>query len=62
MITEAKTKVDELLDEAEKILDNAKSKTGEYVDVNKKKIESEGEKLKTAVKAGIDTYKSTKES
>ena len=37
MITEAKTKVDELLDEAEKILDNAKSKTGEYVDVNKKK-------------------------
>jgi len=50
------------LKEAEKILEDAKSKTGDYVEGSKKKIEKESTKLKSAIKAGIDTYKSEKEN
>lgn len=57
LIADAKEKADTLLTEAQQILNDAKGKTGSYVETGKAKIEKEGEKLKSAVKAGIDTYK-----
>ncbi|OGU55110.1 MAG: gas vesicle protein [Ignavibacteria bacterium RBG_13_36_8] len=62
LIADAKVKVDGLLHEAEKILHDAKQKSGTYVETQKGKLEKEGQKLKSAVKAGIDTYKSEKEA
>ena len=38
------------------------NKAGDYVKDGKTKVEKEGDKLKTAIRAGIDTYKSEKES
>ncbi|HOJ02675.1 MAG TPA: YtxH domain-containing protein [Bacteroidota bacterium] len=46
LITDAKRKADSLLQDAEHILSDARSRVSE-----------EGSRLKTAVKAGIDTYK-----
>ncbi|MFH1196501.1 MAG: YtxH domain-containing protein [bacterium] len=60
LIEDAKVKVDSLLKEAEKILHDAKEKTGHYVEDGKETIVKEGEKLKSAIKAGIETYKAAK--
>jgi gas vesicle protein len=46
LITDAKKKADSLLQDAEQILSGAKQR-----------VSDEGDKLKTAVKAGVDTYK-----
>ncbi|MBI5647898.1 MAG: YtxH domain-containing protein [Ignavibacteriae bacterium] len=46
LITEAREKAEGLLKDAEQIMSDAK-----------KKVADEGSRLKTAVKAGIDTYK-----
>ena len=62
LVADAKEKVDALLKEAEKVLKEAKVKAGDYVKDGKTKVEKEGDKLKSAIKAGIDTYKSEKES
>jgi len=62
LVADAKEKVDALLGEAEKILSDAKDKTGAYVQSGKEKIEKEGERLKSAIKAGMDAYKSEKEA
>ncbi len=62
LVAEAKVKVDSLLDEAEKILTEAKDKATNFAQTSKDKIERESEKLKSAVKAGVDAYKSEKES
>lgn len=61
-MAEAKEKVDSLLNEAEKILADAKDKAGNLAQVGKEKIERESERLKSAVKAGMDAYKAEKES
>lgn len=61
MVADAKVKVDELLGEAEDVLEKAKEKTGDYVQDGKSKIEKKGDKLKSAVKAGLDSYKNEKE-
>jgi F0F1-type ATP synthase membrane subunit b/b' len=42
MISEAKDKVNTLLEEAEEILDNAKKKAGNYVEDGKNTIEKKG--------------------
>ncbi len=62
LVADAKVKVDALLGEAERILSDAKDKTGNYVQSGKEKIEKEGDRLKSAIKAGMDAYKSEKEA
>lgn len=62
LVADAKVKVDALLNEAEKILSDAKVKTGEFVDAGKTKFEKEGDKLKSAIKAGVDAYRTEKEA
>jgi gas vesicle protein len=49
LITEAKKRADTLLADAEKVITDAKQKTGAIVE--------EGARLKDAVKAGMDTFK-----
>ncbi|NJO89878.1 MAG: hypothetical protein HC831_13725 [Chloroflexia bacterium] len=51
-----------MLKEAEEILSDAKGRASVAVESGKDKIYKEGEKLKTAIKAGVDTYKSEKEA
>jgi len=62
LISDAKTKSDELLKDAEKVFNDAKSKTNWAVNQGKQALETEGGRLKDAVKAGVDAYKSTKNS
>lgn len=62
LVSDAKEKVDALLGEAEKILSDAKDKAGTAVETGKAKIEKEGERLKTAIKAGMDAYRNEKEA
>lgn len=62
LVAETKEKVDTLLGEAEKILTEAKDKAGNVTHLGKEKIEKESERLKTAIKAGMDAYKSEKEA
>ncbi len=62
LVSEAKEKVDALLSEAEKILHDAKDKAGTYVQSGKEKVEKESDRLKSAIKAGVDTYRSEKEA
>jgi gas vesicle protein len=49
LITQAKKRADTLLADAEKVITDAKQKTGTIVE--------EGTRLKDAVKAGVETYK-----
>lgn len=62
LVSDAKVKVDALLDEAESILKNAKEKAGVTYDSSKDKITKESDKLRNAVKAGIESYKTEKDS
>ena len=39
----------------------AKVKTEEYVDIGKASVEKKGEKLKSAIKKGLDSYKTEKD-
>jgi gas vesicle protein len=60
LVAEAKVKVDALIKEAEEIIDGAKSKTGEILNDGIDTINKKGERLKSAIKAGIETYKNEK--
>ena len=62
LVADAKVRVDALIGEAEKILNEAKDKTGTYIQSGKEKVEKESERLKSAIKAGMDAYKTEKES
>ncbi|MCL5029582.1 MAG: YtxH domain-containing protein [Bacteroidetes bacterium] len=62
LISDAKTRSEELLKDAEKIFSEAKTKTGTIISTGKETIETESARLKDAVKAGVDAYKSTKTS
>jgi len=62
LIVDAKSKSEELLKEAQKIFDEAKSKTSKTVSEKKESLETEGTRLKSAVKAGVEAYKETKKS
>ena len=61
LVADTKEKVDTLLGEAEKILSDAKDKAGNFAHSGKEKIEKESERLKSAIKAGMDAYKTEKE-
>ena len=60
IITDAKHKSEELLKDAEKIFTDAKVKASSAVAGGKEILEGEAARLKTAVKAGVDTYRDTK--
>jgi gas vesicle protein len=60
IIVEAKTKSEELLKDAEKIFGDAKAKAAVVINSGKENIENESGRLKDAVKAGVEAYKSAK--
>ena len=60
LISDAKIKSEELLKDAEKIFGEAKLKATTTINTGKENIESESGRLKEAVKAGVDAYKSAK--
>lgn len=62
LISDAKVKSEELLKDAERIFNDARSKTEGYVAKGKETIDQEATKVKTAIKAGVDAYKETKNS
>ena len=62
IIHDARSKSDDILKDAEKIFKDAKVKTTESFQVGKERIETEAERLKSSVKAGIDAYKEAKNS
>ena len=62
LISDAKIKSAELLKDAEKVFNDAKSKANKTVEAGRTSLEGEANKLKSAVKAGVDAYKETKKS
>ena len=60
LIKDAKERSDELLKDAEKVLEDAKAKTDEFVKTGKVKVEQKSGQIKSAIKAGVDAYKETK--
>lgn len=62
LVSETKEKVDTLLGEAERILTEAKDKAGNVAHIGKEKIEKESERLKSAIRAGMDAYKTEKDA
>ncbi|MHB8581296.1 MAG: YtxH domain-containing protein [Ignavibacteriaceae bacterium] len=62
LISDAKVKSEELLKDAEKIFNDAKAKANIVLSAGKETIEKETENLKSALKAGVDAYKNTKNS
>ena len=62
LISDAKVKSEELLKDAERIFNDARSKAEGYVAKGKETVDQEASKVKTAVKAGVDAYKETKNS
>jgi gas vesicle protein len=62
LVADAKRKATELYQDAEKVFQGAKQKATEAVSSTKETVLTEGEKLKSAVKAGVDAYNETKNS
>jgi gas vesicle protein len=62
LISDAKSKSEELLKDAEKLFTDAKSKATTAINTGKENLETESGRLKDAVKAGVDAYKSAKNS
>jgi gas vesicle protein len=60
LISDARIKSEELLKDAEKIFGDAKLKTSAAINTGKGTVEAESGRLKEAVKAGVDAYKSSK--
>ena len=60
IMNDIKSKPEEILKDAERVYNDAKIKTKEVFQSGKEKIETETERLKTSVKAGIDAYKADK--
>jgi len=62
LVADAKVKADELIKDAEKVYNDAKHKATDAINSGKETLASESNRLKTAVKAGVDAYKDTKNS
>ena len=62
LISDAKVKADKLMKDAEKVFQDAKVKSGEYIKTGKESAEHKRDQIKTAIKAGVDAYKETKKS
>jgi gas vesicle protein len=59
LVSDARLKSGGLLKDAENIFEEAKSKAANTLNTGKESIEKEGVRLKDAVKAGVDAYKSS---
>jgi gas vesicle protein len=57
IMNDVKSKPGEILTDAERVYNDAKVKTKEVLNSGKEKFESETERLKSAVEAGVETYK-----
>jgi gas vesicle protein len=62
IIHDARSKSEDILKDAEKVFKDAKVKTTDVFNTGKEKIESEAERIKSSVKAGLDAYKEAKNS
>ncbi len=62
LINDAKIKAEKLMMDAEKVIQNAKVKSGEYLKTGKETAEHKRDQIKTAIKAGVDAYKETKKT
>jgi len=57
IMNDVKSKPGEILKDAERVYNDTKMKTKEVLHSGKEKLESETERLKSSVEAGIDAYK-----
>ena len=57
-----KQKSEEVLKDAERVFNDAKAKTKDVLHTGKEKMDTETERLKSSVKAGIDAYNEAKKS
>lgn len=62
IIHDARSKSEDILKDAEKVFKDAKVKTADVYATGKEKFESEAERIKSSVKAGVDAYKEAKNS
>jgi len=62
LIHDARSKSDDIMKDAEKVFKDAKVKTTDAFQAGKEKIETEAERIKSSVKAGLDAYKEAKNS
>lgn len=61
LVIDAEEKVDALLDESDQLISDTKEKVSINVNAGKANIEKETNRLKSALKAGMEAYKSEKE-
>jgi gas vesicle protein len=57
IVNDVKSKPEEILTDAEQVYIDAKVKTKELLHSGKERIETEAERIKSSVEAGIETYK-----
>jgi gas vesicle protein len=57
IMNDVKSKPEEILKDAERVFNDAKVKAKDVLHSGKEKIETETERLKSSVEAGIETYK-----
>jgi len=62
IIHDARSKSEDILKDAEKVIKDAKVKTTDVYNTGKEKLESETDRIKSSVKAGLDAYKEAKNS
>jgi len=62
LIADAKVKADVLIKDAEKVFTEAKEKAGQAISTGKDTVTNESDKIKNALKAGVDAYKDAKKS
>ncbi|HEX9253291.1 MAG TPA: YtxH domain-containing protein [Ignavibacteriaceae bacterium] len=62
IIHDARSKSEDILKDAEKVFKDAKVKTTDVYNTGKEKFETEAERIKSSVKAGVDAYKEAKNS
>lgn len=62
IIHDARSKSEDILKDAEKVFKDAKVKSTDVYNTGKEKLESESERIKSSVKAGLDAYKEAKNS
>lgn len=57
IVNDVKSKPGEILTDAERVYNDTKVKTKELLNSSKEKIETEADRLKSSVEAGMETYK-----
>ena len=62
LVGEAEENAKAIIDESDKILTHSKDKVGSFVQNGKIKLEKENERMKSAIKAGMEAYKIEKKT